>query len=168
MPMKIYSEDEIFNLIGDAYLSLIHLGDGVDEDANKILNLSSGVDNNVISKLLCGQSWRERLVGLVLATDRGPDQFFKSLTESLFDIRGISIIPTCAVMSIAVTSFGFKYKPNVLSDLDRSIFDGELGTAIDHFHFAIGDGKEPSITHGENYGQEFENHKAFYLKLSAL
>jgi len=159
------TEDEVLAHAGKAYLALIHLEGGAQEAAGVILACEGEVADAVVSGLLVGASWRERLIGLVLACGRGLVPFCDDLLSAMRDLRGISIVPTTAALSVGIADLGYEYSPDQTSTLDRDAFDGEVGFALDHLHHVIGKGEPPAESSGPNYGQVFKDHRAFYAKL---
>jgi len=162
------TEAELFTETAGAYLTLIHLGEGTTDAVATILACDDRVSEELIAALVTGQSWRERLVGLVLACHRGLPRFYDDLLRGLCDIRGISTIPTAAVLSIAIADFGCAYTESMTASLDRTVFDGEVGFALDHLHHAIGKGAAPAEEKGPNFGQSFADHRAFYAGLCGV
>jgi hypothetical protein len=167
MAFESMTEAKLFAETGDAYSSLIHLEEGVEETITRISACSDKTSNQLIHKLLRdGDSWRERLLGLALGTIRGIDQFYDSLMVSLHRSGGISIVPICAALAVAVRDRGCEYDARMTETLNRDLWDGEIGYALDWFHHAIGIGDAPEELIGPNYGQEFARHLAFYSMLN--
>jgi hypothetical protein len=163
------TEEELFAETGEAYLYLVHLEDDVDGELARIKACEPLVSNSLIRSLLVqGESWRERLLALVLACLRGVDVFGESLVHCLENSGGISIVPTCAVLTVAVRDFGWNYKPEMIANLNRSNWDGEFGFGLDHFHHEIGLTKRPETEYGPNFGQSFGRHLAFYTKVCKM
>jgi hypothetical protein len=166
--MKTMTEGEFFERTKSAYMSFIHLEYNVSESLASIYDCEPSISNDLIRKLVLGESWRERLLGLVLASKRGYPHFYNDMLASLHDVRGISTVPMSAVLSIAVKEMGCKYTADMTSTLDPTAMDGEIGFALDHLHHAIGLGPKPLQLRGPNYGQPFAIHRAFYLDLSII
>ncbi|MBE7467366.1 MAG: hypothetical protein HS116_28165 [Planctomycetes bacterium] len=167
--MNELTEQQLLNQVQNAYLPLIHLDEGVEVATTIIVKLAPLTPDQLIRNLIAtGASWRERLIGLVLATQRGIAAFADAMIVSLNDPRGISIVPTCAALAVAVKHFGYKYSPDRTSALDRSLFDGELGYALDCLHAYLGLSKSSSQDKGPNYGQEFSQHVCFYERLCGV
>lgn len=163
------TEEQLFAKTEGAYLSLIHLESGIEEATGKISACAGSVSIRLINQLLRdGDSWRERLFGLVLASMRGANQFFDSLICSLHKSGGLSIVPICAALAVAVRDSGCKYEPSMTEALDRESFDGEMGFALDWFHYTIGIGPIPKESCGPNYGQSFETQLKFYASLNKV
>jgi len=161
------TDRELFAATRDAYLSFIHLQDAVDESLSKISMYSAKVSDSLIDQLLRdGDSWRERLLGLVLGAMRGLDQFYESLVISLHKTGGISIVPISAALAVAVRDCGCRYDLTKTASLDRDRWDGEVGFAIDWLHYSINMGDAPLQSVGPNYGQNFCNHLDFYTKIN--
>ena len=120
------------------------------------------VSQELVSRMIVGASWRERLLGLPLAMAKHPETFIAEMLESLRDVRGISIVPTCA--ALAVLARHDLFDPGRLSsgNFVRSFFDGEVGWAIDQ---AIQYAKTHSVSasaRGPNYGQFFAHQVEVY------
>lgn len=164
---ELITEQELFSKTGTSYSCLIHLENiGSEDTIASILSCEPLVSDQLIHDLIsAGNSWRERLVGLTLACKRDVNCFADSMFLSLHDARGISIIPTFAVLSIAVRYFSNGYSLKQTETLDRSKFDGELGYALDCFHSYIGRSTKPIAGSGPNYGQQFLDHVEFYKQL---
>lgn len=115
------TEGGLFAAAGDAYLYLVHLADEVDDELARIKACEPLVSNSLIRSLLIqGETWRERLLSLVLACLRGVDVFGESLVLCLESSGGISIVPTCVVLTVAVRDFGWSYNPEMTTNLNRS------------------------------------------------
>ena len=167
MALETMTEAELFAETGDAYSSLIHLADGVEEAITRISACADKTSNRLIHELLRdGDSWRERLLGLVMATMRGVDEFYDSLIVSLHRTDGISIVPICAALAVAVRDRGCEYNVAMTATLDRDQWDGEVGYAVDWFRHTIGMCDAPKESMGPNYGQDFATHLAFYETLN--
>ncbi|EMB13464.1 hypothetical protein [Rhodopirellula europaea] len=157
----------LFIEIGDAYLQLVHLDAGIDEAVARIQRAAESLTTESISELLRdGDSWRERMVGLVLASHNGIQKHSQDLIAALQNTGGISIVPIYAATSIAVRDFACPYDRKISDSLDRDAWDGEIGFAIDWLHYTIGIGDTPGKAMGPNYGQDFAKHRSFYAKLS--
>ena len=161
------NERELFVATGDAYSSFIHLHDAVDESLTRISTCAASVSDSMIDQLLQdGESWRERLLGLVLGAMRGIDQFFDSLLIGLHKTGGISIVPLSAALAVAVRDCGCEYDRTMTASLDRDRWDGEIEFALDWFHYSIGIGDAPQQSVGPNYGQDYSKHLDFYTRLN--
>lgn len=158
--------EELLAATGDAYLALVHLEEGVADAIPRISACRDRVSDALIDELLCAElSWRERLLGVSLASMRGADQFFDSLVTSLYRPRGIAIVPTAAALAVAVLDLNCTYNPASTASLDRDAWDGELGFALDWLHFRIGVGNAPATALGPNFGQDFNAHFEYYRQL---
>lgn len=159
------NEDDILRETGDIYLSLIHPV-RPDEDFRKVIAplvaLAPSVRDELISAMIIGASWRERLLGLCFAMAKGPGAFSDVMVRSLRDLRGISIVPTCAALGILARRGLFDISKSFGGEFNRGAFDGEVGWAMDKaIDLANGkpvQGKE----RGPNYGQSFQDHIQFY------
>lgn len=161
-------ERELLAVTGNAYYAFIHLREAVDKSLAKISACARRVSDSLIAKLLQdGDSWRERLLGLVLGAMRGIDQFYDSLIVSLHKTGGITIVPISAALAVAVRDCGCRYDRQMTASLDRDRWDGEIGFALDWFHYSIGIGDIPSESRGPNYGQDYTRHLIFYANLNA-
>ena len=160
-------ERELLTRTGDAYCAFIHPREAVDESLATISACAHRVSDSSIHQLLQdGESWRERLLGLVLGAMRGIDPFYDSLIISLHKTEGISLVPISAALAVAVRDCGCKYDRKMTASLDRDRWDGEIGFALDWFHHSIGIGDIPRESHGPNYGQDYNSHLIFYANLN--
>jgi len=160
-------ERELLAVTGNAYDAFIHLRDAVDESLAKISACARRVSDSLIAQLLQeGDSWRERLLGLVLGAMRGIDRFYNSLIVSLHKTGGITIVPISAALAVAVRDCGCQYDRILTASLDRDRWDGEIGFALDWFHHSIGISDSPQESVGPNYGQDYSKHLSFYTKLN--
>ncbi len=97
------SEDDIFRETRDIYLRLIHPvwpDEGFRIVIGPLATLAPSVPDEVVAAMIIGASWRERLLGLCIAMAKGPGAFSEVMLRSLRDLRGISIVPTCAALGI--------------------------------------------------------------------
>lgn len=159
------TEDDVFVRTGDTYLRLIHPvwpNVSFEPALAPLLALAPSVPRNVVSRMIVGASWRERLLGLSLAMATCPAMFVEEMLDSLQDVRGISIVPTCAALAVLARRRVFDLARLVSGSFDRSVFDGEVGWAIDQaVHYAKG---QPMSGHerGPNYGQHFAHQAQVY------
>ena len=162
------SSDELFREIGNGYLSLIHLNDDLGDVVATLTRLADTWPRERVGELLRdGDSWRERLPALVMASRQGLARHYDSLLHALHNSGGISLVPLAAAIAVAVRDFGCPYDPNLTRSLDRNAWDGEIGFALDWLHYTIGMGDVPERALGPNYGQEFAAHLKFYTELAA-
>jgi hypothetical protein len=160
--------DQFFAETGDAYLALVHLDNGVDEAVAKISGVASGSSSQLIDDLLIGgDSWRERMTGLVMASLRGIEEHYDSLIKGFLRTGGISLVPMAAAISVAVRDRNCLYDPLAIDSLDRSSWDGETGFAVGWLHHTIGIGAAPDRNRGPNHGQDFAKHRDFYATFSS-
>lgn len=159
------SEDDVFNKTGDTYLRLIHPV-WPDEDFRQAIGplvaFAPSVPDEIVSAMIVGPSWRERLLGLSLAMAKGPTAFTDAMVRSLRDVRGISIVPTCAALAVLARRGLFDIGQSFGGAFDRAAFDGEVGWAIEKaMRFASA---QPECTNGRgpNYGQVFEDQIQLY------
>jgi hypothetical protein len=157
--------EKIMEQTGAAYLCLIHpiLRDNVyRQEILPILAVVPHVQNVEIATLIIGDSWRERLVGFVLAAITQPEELVKATLQSLQNPRGVAIVPACAFLSILAEKNLFKAADLLSNNLNRTVFDGELGWAIDKIMFHAGLRTNCVLGRGPNYGQVFEDHCEVY------
>jgi hypothetical protein len=137
---EMMNESEVMRRVGLAYLPLIGMPDGPTRRSaiGEILAVEPEVDTELISSLIGkGISWRERLVGLVLAAHSDITLFIRPMMDSLRDPRVIGMGLTFAAMAVAVSEQP-DLMPDDLDTLDRSSFDGKLGKLLDKFLLYIG------------------------------
>lgn len=167
MALRDMTESELFTEIGDTYLTLVHLEQGVEQMITRISNCADRISDELIHELLRGvDSWREQLPGLVVATMRGVDQFYDSLIGHLHKSGQVSLVPMSAALAVAVRDRGCKYNTDMTATLDRTSWNGEVGFALDWFHYTIGISNLPDQRTGPNYGQDFSSHLDFYAMLN--
>jgi hypothetical protein len=159
------NEADIFARTGEAYLSLIHPvteGNAYRREIAPVIALSSFVPDALVTNMIVGTSWRERLLGLCMAMAKNPVTFVEPMVKSLHDVRGISVVPTFAALAVLARRGLFYMTAPFTKTIDRSAFDGEVGWASDKaMHFA-GIQREDANGRGPNYGQVFENHTEMY------
>src|SRR4051812_29250956 len=97
------TKEQVFKETGETYLCLIHPV-SPDQDYHSFLSsfrqLPTEVPPQVVSALIVGESWRERLLGLWLAMAQAPESYVDLMLKSLADVRGYSITPTCAALAV--------------------------------------------------------------------
>jgi len=86
--------------------------------------------SDVVSSLIGGASWRERLLGLWLGMAQGPERFVEPMLMSLRRVTGYSITPTCAALAVLAKRGRFGISRLRSDETDASAFDGDLGWAI--------------------------------------
>jgi hypothetical protein len=159
------SEDDVFTKTGDTYLRLIHPV-RPDEDFRQAISplvaLAPSVPDELVSAMIVGPSWRERLLGLALAMAKGPAAFTGAMLRSLRDVRGISIVPTCAVLAVLARRGLFDIGQSLAGGFDRAAFDGEVGWAIDKAMCFASSRTSDTKGRGPNYGQSFEDQIQVY------
>jgi len=153
--------------VGGAYLPLVRprAADPTVNDAiSTILALVGQVESRTISDLIIAASgsWRETIVGLVLAAGAGPRAYVPAMLTSLAKPRGLAIVPTFAVVTVSVRSSQPEGVAKDLACLDRSAFSGELGWAIDKFLFHTGIASTDVARFSPNDGAVFEHHLQVY------
>ncbi len=65
-----------------------------------IIALASSVRDELVTSMITGASWRERLLGLSIAMAKRPVAFIQAMLQSLRDPRGIAIVPACAALAV--------------------------------------------------------------------
>ena len=159
------TEDDVFRKTGETYLRLIHPvwpGESVEPVLTPLLVLAPSVPREVVARMIIGPSWRERLPGLPLAMATRPGTFVEVMLDSLRNLRGISIVPTCAALAVLARRGAFELARLVSGSFDRSAFDGEVGWAIEQaVRYAEGQPMSGS-ERGPNYGQDFAHQASVY------
>lgn len=161
----VTNKAEIFARTGEAYLCLIRPvmeDNAYRREIAPVIALSSSVPDELLSNMIVGTSWRERLLGLCMAMAKNPITFVEAMVKSLHDVRGISIVPACAALAVLGRRGLFDITAPFAKTIDRSAFDGEVGWAIDKAMYFAGIQPETANGRGPNYGQVFENHTDMY------
>jgi hypothetical protein len=159
------TEQDIFEKTGQAYLCLINpvrQGDLRRAEIAPVVALAPSVPDGLVSAMVVGASWRERLLGLCLAMAKRPETFMDGMLRSLQDLRGISIVPTCAALAVLARRGVFDMARSFPGEFDRAAFDGEVGWAMDKALHLAGVRQESVPGRGPNYGQVFEDHVEVY------
>jgi hypothetical protein len=159
------SEDDVFSKTGATYLQLIHpvrTGEDFRQAFGPLVAFAPSVPDELISGMIVGPSWRERLLGLSLAMAKGPAAFTDAMVRSLHEVRGISIVPTCAALAVLARRGLFDIGLSLAGTFDRDAFDGEVGWAIDQAMRFASTQPERSTGRGPNYGQFFEDQIQLY------
>jgi hypothetical protein len=158
--------DDIFDQTKDAYLCLIHpvrQNNVYRREIASVIVISPSVSDELVADLIVGISWRERLLGLCLAMTKRPSVFIDPMLSSLKDVRGISIVPTCAALAVMASHGLFQMASSFADMFDRSAFDGEVGWACDKAMQYAGLLKGIVTSEkGPNYGQSFANQTEVY------
>jgi hypothetical protein len=127
------TEEQVFKQTGDTYLRLIHPA-GPDNHYRSFLaplrEFTRTVPSDVVSSLICGASWRERLLGLWVGMAQGPEPFVEPMLGSFRRVTGYSITPTCAALAVLARHGRFDIGRLQSLEIDASAFDGDLGWAI--------------------------------------
>ena len=159
------NEAETFARTGKPYLGLIHPVtecDAYHREVAFVVALSSSVPDELVCNLIVGPSWRQQLLGLCFALARNSVTFTDAIVKSFLDLRGISVVPTCAARVVMARRGLFAMTAWLTTTTDRSAFDSEVGWAVDKaMHFA-GIRPEDSTGKGPNCGQAFEGHTEVY------
>jgi hypothetical protein len=159
------SEDEIFEQTKDAYLCLIHpvrREDMYRREIAPVVDLARLVPDQLVTAMIAGASWRERLLGLCMAMSKRPATFTEAILQSLRDLRGISIVPACAALAVLTRRGVFTMPSSFAVMFDRTAFDGEVGWATDKAMHYAGLRAEDVPGRGPNYGQIFDDHVEVY------
>jgi hypothetical protein len=159
------TEDDVFEKTGQAYLCLIHpvTKDGAyRREIEPVMAISATVPDTLVSSLIVGRSWRERLLGLLLAMTKDPTEFVDRMLAWLRDVRGISIVPGCAALAVLARRGLFDASRLLTGEFDHTVFDGELGWALDiASRYAAGQSVGLN-ERGPNYGQLFAHQIEMY------
>lgn len=159
------TEDDVFERTGQAYFCLIHpvmKGNAYRQELAPVLAVSDAIPDSLIAKLIVGASWRERLIGLSLAMTRRSGAFIDQMLASLHNVRGISIVPTCAALAVLGRRGLFDPARVLAGSFDRTPFDGEVGWALDiAVRYAAGE-LVSATERGPNYGQFFGHQVEMY------
>jgi hypothetical protein len=162
--------EDIFDQTKGAYLCLIHpvLRDhAYRQEIAPVIALAPSVPDEVISAMIVGPSWRERLLSLCMAMTKRPATFVEPMVQSLRDPRGISIVPACAALAVLARGRLYAMTLSFGEKFDRQIFDGEIGWATDKAKHFSGLCTEDVSGHGPNYGQNFDDHVQVYSWIQA-
>ena len=164
------SEDDIFAQTKDAYLCLIHPvrhDDTYRREIAPVIALAPSVPDELVTAMITGVSWRERLLGLCMAMSKRSRIFTEAMLQSLRDPRGISIVPACAALAVLTQRGVFAMPPSFAEMFDRTAFDGEVGWATDKAMHLAGLRAEDVSGRGPNYGQLFDDHVEVYRWIDA-
>ena len=96
-----------------------------------LVRLAPSVREDLVSALIIGQSWRERMLGISLALAKSPGRFTGAMLQSLRDPRSISIVPVCAALAVLARRGLFDIAQLQGGEFDRGLADGEVVWAID-------------------------------------
>jgi hypothetical protein len=157
--------DDIFDGTGQAYLRMIHpvrKGNAYRQEIAPVLGLSSSVPDELVSSMIVGSGWRERLLGVCMGMAKGPVAFIDPMLRSLREPRGIVIVPTCAALAVLARRGLLDISQLSAAAFDRSAFDGELGWAVDKARHFAGAELQVSEGRGPNYGQVFDDQAEMY------
>ncbi|MGC3957315.1 MAG: hypothetical protein QM813_04920 [Verrucomicrobiota bacterium] len=160
------NEEDVFSHTKDAYLHLIRptrLGDGYQQEIITVVEFAASVPSELVSAMIAGPSWRERLLGLCMAMTKPTEAFVQPMLQSLRNPCGISITPTCAALAVIVKQGVYKLPESFAEMFDRSVFDGEIGWATDKTVQFLGLSKIKLHERGPYYGQIFEDHAELYF-----
>jgi len=151
----------VMQRVGDAYLPF-NRPDFADPTLRpaitRITALAPEVDAKLIAELIAeGESWRERLVGLVFAANSDLPAFVNPMIASLRDPRGLAIVPTCAAIAVALSQQA-ECMPSQIDSLDPESFSGELGWALDNVRFHLGHACHKPQGKSPNDGKDFDTH----------
>lgn len=165
------TEDDVIRKTKGAYLCLIHpISNGDDacrQEISSVIAIAHSVPDEVITSMITGASWRERLLGLCMAMAKRPEMFIEPMVQSLRDPRGVSIIPTCAALAILARR-GIFVMPRSFGEMfDRNGFDGELGWAIDKALYFAGLSSDDAARSRPHHGKAFDEQIEFYSEIHA-
>ena len=146
---------------GGQYLTLIRLSDPAESyAAAKVLCLrAKDACDEEVNACICGDSWRERLVGQVLAVARNRETFVPALVQSLVKVSGFAIIPGCAAIVVLLEKA--KSPAPDFSGIDLTQFSGEVGWAINKVRFYLDKSSSDPGGFGPADDQSFEDHLKF-------
>jgi hypothetical protein len=164
------NEEDIFNHTKDACICLIRptrLGDTYRKEILSVVAFSTSVPDELVSAMITGASWRERLLGLCMAMAKQPENFTQPMLQSLRSPRGISIVPTCAALTLLAHLKTYAMQASFAQMFERQAFDGEVGWAADKALNFAGLRNENVPGCGPNYGQCFEDHLQLYNWINA-
>ena len=99
------SEEELFSKIGDSYLGFNFPNEIKPKDVNTIIQYQSLVSDKTINNLIVGESWRERIVGTLLAANKNITLYQENLYNSIIDSRGSSLPHSIACLAISIKKF---------------------------------------------------------------
>ena len=162
-------EDDIFKQTGEAYLCLIHpvlQDDAYRREIASVIELAPSVPDELITAMISGPSWRERLIGFCMAMSKQPATFTEAMVQSLRDPRGIAIVPACAALAVLARRGIYEMTDSFAQMFDRTAFDGEVGWAADKAVRFVGPGTGDISESGPNYGQIFADHVEVYRWIS--
>jgi hypothetical protein len=153
---------ELMDKAEDAYLAMNR--PSVDDPATlaavaRIVALQPEVSDRTISELISnGPSWRERLVGLVLAVNRGQPSFADAIIDSFRKHpTGLAFVPAFAALVLMTGGKPSRSTLEGLSTLNRTLFDGDLGWSMDKFLFHVGCSPCDPGGMSPNDGKSFED-----------
>ena len=167
------TQSDIFKQAKGAYLALMRPardGSEFSMGIDTLIALAPDVPVDVVSSMLAGASWRERLLGLCIAMTQTaqPARYIDSMVQSLRDPRGLSTVPACAALALLARRGVFTMTESFGDTIDRSPFHGEVGWGIDKaLHFVGIRAEDAPGDGGPNDGQVFEAHVQFYDSLHA-
>jgi hypothetical protein len=161
--------DQVFEASEESYLAFIHLGDSLELALARVRACEPRVTDELVRRLIRPRprgSWRETLLGLVLAALKGAERFGDAMLASLEEPRGLCLVPTGAALLVACER-GYHYDPGRSKALDRQVFSGEIGYVLECLEHALGLGPPATVPLGPNDSQSFAEQSAFYRSLRA-
>jgi hypothetical protein len=156
------TEQEVFTQSGDAYLRLVHPVKPYGPVLGPLLTLAPSLPLSLVAQMIVGISWRERLLGLSLAMAQLSEGVIEKMLNSLKDVRGISIVPTCAALATLARHGLFDAERLNSFNFDVTAFDGEVGWAIERTLWYAQTQPVGVLERGPNYGQSFADHVEMY------
>jgi hypothetical protein len=166
MMFMIREIDDVLDRVGDLYLALIHADKSTMLVVQPLLELVSELKPGLaLTMIWRGESWRERLVGLVLVARESPEAIADAILTSLRDPRGFAITASCAALASLANHIDVSaLLEDHLAHFDLSAFDGEVGWALDRMR-ATAARQSLDSSKSPNGGQSFANHFDFYSAL---
>jgi hypothetical protein len=159
------TEDDVFKRTNGAYLCLIRptmIDGSYRQELAAVVSLAPEVPDAIVASLISEGGWREHVLGFLLAMAKKPSSFVPHVQNSLRVPRGIALTPACAFLAVLARSGEFKMEHSFADELDRGLFDGEMGWAIDKAMFHAGLRPDDVGGRGPYYGQIFEDYVELY------
>jgi len=78
--------EDIFDRTGQAYLCMIHparKGNVYRQEIAPVLRLSASLPDELVSSMIAGGGWRERLLGVCMGMAKRPVSFLEPMLRSL-------------------------------------------------------------------------------------
>ena len=160
--VKEMKASEIMEITGNAYLAMnrpcVKNPDTMSAVAEILAVLPKANDETISELISDGSSWRERLVGIVLAVGHGSPSFSDPIIDSFRKHpTGLAFVPAFAALAVIVRSQPSPELLQDLSTLDRTLFDGDLGWSMDKFLFHVGSSPHDPGGKSPNDAKSFED-----------